>query len=75
VREFSMGPSNLLIICASAFVGVFLLLTFLALVMRVIILLFPQKSAGGDAALMAAVVSAVSTAFPGTRITNIEEKK
>jgi hypothetical protein len=70
-----MGSGDLLIICASAFVGVFLLLSFLALVMRIIIAVFPQRGAGGDAALMAAVVSTVSATFPGTRITNIEEKR
>ncbi len=62
-------------ICASAFVGVFLLLTLLAIVMRIIIVIFPQKAKRTDAAIVAAVTVAASTAYPGTRITNIEEIK
>ncbi len=70
-----MGSDDLLMICASAFVGVFLLLTLLAIVMRIIIVIFPQKANRTDATVVAAVTAAVSTAYPGTRITNIEEIK
>ncbi len=70
-----MGSIDLLMICASAFVGVFLLLALLALVMRIIMVVFPQKAQGTDAAVVAAVAAAISTAYPGIRITNIEEIK
>ncbi len=75
VREIAMGSIDLLMICASAFVGVFLLLSLLAIVMRIIIVVFPQGAKGTDAAVVAAVTAAVSAGYPGTRITNIEEIK
>ncbi len=40
-----MGPPNLLIICVAAFCAVFLLLAFLALVMKVLTNVFPEKVA------------------------------
>ena len=38
-----MGSTDLLVICISAFFVVFLVLTFLALVMRTIMAVFPEK--------------------------------
>lgn len=70
-----MESVNLLMVCASAFVGVFLLLIFLSLVMKLITAVFPQKTAESDVAVLAAVASAVSSAYPGTKITKIEEIK
>jgi hypothetical protein len=70
-----MGSPNLLLICASAFAAVFLLLAFLSLVMRAIIAVFPQKLSGDDAAVYAAVAAAVGSAYPGTKITRFEEIK
>lgn len=70
-----MESVNLLMVCASAFVGVFLLLIFLSLVMKVITAVFPQKTAESDVTVLAAVASAVSSAYPGTIITKIEEIK
>ena len=70
-----MGSVNLLLVCASAFTAVFLLLTLLALVMRLIMALFPERPTGIDAAVFAAVTSTVSTVFPGTKIKDIEEIK
>ena len=48
-------------------------MALLAVVMRVIIVLFPQKTGKTDAATIAAVASVVSTLYPGTRITKVEE--
>ena len=70
-----MESFNLLGICAVAFVAVFLLLSILALIMKAIIVVFPQKAAGVDAVVVAAVSSVVSIVYPGTRITRIEEIK
>ena len=70
-----MGPHNLLVICASAFAAVFLLLAFLSLAMRIIITVFPQKSSSGDAAMLAAVAATLGAVYPGTKITRFEEIK
>ncbi len=70
-----MGSLDLLNMCVAAFSAVFLLLALLALVMRLIIVAFPHKTTGTDAAVFAAVATALSTVYPGTRITKIEEIK
>lgn len=68
-----MDP-NLLVVCASAFLAVFLLLSFLAVAMRVLIIVAPERSGdGADVAVVAAVASAVSAAYPGSAVTTIEE--
>jgi hypothetical protein len=68
-----MNQPDLLIICTSAFVAVFLLLSFLAIVMRILISVYPQEEKGIDAGTIAAVSAAAAYAFPGTRVTNVEE--
>jgi hypothetical protein len=70
-----MESPELLVICGVAFFFVFALLAFLALIMRLIIFVFPEKMIKTDAAVIAAVSGAVQSVFPGTKITNIEEKK
>jgi hypothetical protein len=70
-----MGSLDLLVICALAFAAVFLLLALLALAMRIIMLVFPSREAGTDATVLAAVTSVVSTLYPGTRVTSVEELK
>ena len=70
-----MGQVDLLIICISAFIAVFILLAILALVMKLIIVVFPMKAGRSDAVMLAAVATAVSTIYPGTKLTNIEEIK
>jgi len=69
-------PSNeLLLVCLSAFVVVFFLLAMLALVMRLIMAVFPEKILQSDSAYVAAIASVMSTLFPGTKITKVEEIK
>jgi hypothetical protein len=68
-----MNSQELLVICLSAFVAVFLLLSFLAVVMRVLISVFPEKVGGIDSATIAAVTAAAAYAFPGTKVTKVEE--
>jgi hypothetical protein len=70
-----MGWFELLAICASAFVAVFVLLTLLALVMRGLMFVFPEREAAVDAAVIAAITAASAAAYPGTKITRIEELK
>ena len=70
-----MGSQDLLLICTSAFVMVFLLLTILALVMRIITAIFPEKISKTDEIILAAMATVVSTVYPGTKITKVEEIK
>ena len=70
-----MGPNDLLQICGIAFLMVFVILAVLAVVMRLIIVIFPEKLAGTDAATVAAVTAAVQTVLPGTKVTAIKEQK
>ena len=69
-----MESLDLVAICASAFVGVFLLLSVLAIVMRVLLVVFPER-ADSNAAMVAAVSTVLQTIYPGTKITNVEELK
>ena len=70
-----MAPTDLTMICGIAFLVVFIILTLIALLMRVIMLIFPVKAARTDPAIIAAVAATVQTVFPGTKITKLEEKK
>jgi hypothetical protein len=68
-----MNPPDLLVVCLSAFVAVFVLLTFLAVVMRILMAAYPAKVGGLDSATIAAVSAAAAYAFPGTKVTKVEE--
>ena len=69
-----MGPPNLLIICVSAFCAVFLLLAFLALVMKILTNVFPEILADEvDAAMLAAISASMSVVYPQTKITKVEQ--
>ena len=66
--------ADLLVICVSAFIAVFTLLSSLAVAMRLLIMMYPQDlSAGADSALIAAVTTAMSITYPGTTVTKIKE--
>ena len=66
--------SEVVAMCLSALVAVFVLLGALAALMRVILLVFPEKvQVRTDAAVLAAVTSAVEVTHPGMRVTKIEE--
>ncbi len=70
-----MGSMDLVYICTSAFAAVFFLLMVLAIVMRVIIVVFPQREAEADAVVLAAVATVAASIYPGTKITKVEEIK
>ncbi len=70
-----METTELYVICGIAFLVVFVILTLLAFLMRIIMLIFPEKVAGIDSTLIAAVASTVQNVFPGTKITKLEERK
>lgn len=74
--------TKLLWICVSSFVGVFGVLTFLAITMHMITLIFPEKkkiiakAAGSDDAVVyAAISSTYARLYPGKKISKIEEIK
>lgn len=70
--------SSLFSMCMASFAAVFLVLTFLAVAMRLIIVMFPEKQEDAgtdDAAVFAAISSTYARLYPGTRVSNIEEIK
>jgi len=69
---------NLLSMCMASFGAVFSILTFLAVVMHLIMIIFPEKkieTASDDAAIYAAITSVYSSLYPGMKVTNIKEIK
>jgi len=70
-----MESYELLSICLSAFIAVFLILSLLAVIMRRITEIFSDKNVGGDSAIIAALTTVVTHYYPGTKITKIEESK
>jgi hypothetical protein len=68
-----MNEPNLLTISVFAFIAVFALLSVLAIVMYALTALFPEKADEYDAALLSAVVTAAAVAYPGLRVTHVEE--
>ncbi|NIN72767.1 MAG: hypothetical protein GTO46_12755 [Gemmatimonadetes bacterium] len=70
-----MDSYQLLFVCLSALLAVFVLLTILAVTMRLLVAVFPEKLAKSDAALLAAVTTAVASIYPGMRVTRVEEEK
>ncbi len=73
-----MDSYQLLFVCLSSLLAVFVLLTVLAVTMRVLVAAFPEtleKLATSDAALLAAITTAVASIFPGMRVTKVEEEK
>jgi len=69
-----MESASLISICISSFVSVFALLAVLAITMKLIIILFPVKEDESDSAVVAAITSVMSTIYPGTNITKIEDQ-
>jgi TRAP-type C4-dicarboxylate transport system permease small subunit len=73
-----MDSNQLLFVCLSALLAVFVLLTVLAVTMRILVAVFPEtleKLAKSDAALLAAVTTAAASIYPGMRVTRVEEEK
>ncbi len=78
-----MEPQNLLMVCVASFFAVFLLLSFLALVMKVLTNIFPQKPeevekvekvvGEFDTAVLAAISASYNVAYPQTRISKVEQ--
>ena len=72
-----MDEPNLLLICISSFSAVMIILSLLALMMRLLLVLFPVKiqKEGNDSAVIAAINTAYNRKFPGTRVLKIGEQK
>ena len=70
-----MESYGLISICLSAFIAVFLILSFLAVFMRLITEFFSMKDIKEDSAIFAALTTVVNQYYPGTKITKIEESK
>ncbi|MFP4528569.1 MAG: hypothetical protein ACLFQX_08475 [Candidatus Kapaibacterium sp.] len=70
-----MNTPDLLFMCLAAFIAVFILLTALAVIMRIILRIFPAKAAVADPAILAAIASTMNSVYPNTQITKIEEVK
>jgi len=73
-----MDSNQLLYICLSSLLAVFVLLSFLAIVMRILVAAFPEaleKLAKSDAALLAAISATITNMYPGLQVTRVEEEK
>ena len=70
-----MIATSLFAVCGLAFLIVFLLLSFLAVVMHLITEAFPEREVALEPAMVAAISSTVATLIPGARVTRIEEEK
>jgi len=66
---------SLLSVSSIAFAAVFVLLAFLAVVMQLITMVFPERAATVDAVLVSAITSVVASVYPGARVTRIEEER
>jgi hypothetical protein len=67
--------TSLFAVCGLAFLTVFLLLTFLAVVMHLITTSFPEGEDALEPAMVAAIASSVATLIPGARVVQIEEER
>jgi hypothetical protein len=72
-----VSEPSLLVVCFAAFIAVLILLSALAGVIRLLTVVFPGQSGEGniEPALLAAIHSAVSAAYPQTRVTAVKEVK
>ena len=70
-----MSPGDLLINCLTAFAAVFILLSLLAIVMKIMLAIFPFKEEEYDPTIVSAIASTYNTLYPGTKVTKIEEVK
>ena len=70
-----MESSEIIYISISALITVFVILSGLAILMQIIIRVFPDKKLEEDVAPYSAIASVYSKLYPGTKITKIEEVK
>jgi hypothetical protein len=66
---------SLVVVCATAFAAVVVLLSFLAGVIRLLSVAFPHREERFDAAVLAAITTAAAVAYPGSEVTAVEENR
>ena len=69
-----MDVTSLFSACLIALISVFVLLGSLALIMKLITVVFPDRVPSMDPVLIAAISTAVASIYPGARVTRIEEE-
>lgn len=69
-----MDVTGLFSACLIAMVAVFILLGLLALLMELTTFVFPAAAQRTDPAVIAAISTVVAAAYPGARVTRIEEE-
>ncbi len=67
-----MGNFDFLLICVLSLAFVFLLLSILSLTILLITIIFPEKSQDDDSAVIAAITTHLSRAYPKLHIKKIE---
>ena len=67
-----MASSGILSVCIAAFVLIFVLLSVLAVVMRLLTWFIPPLETD-DSAVFAAITKAYQSAYPDRKVTNIKE--
>jgi hypothetical protein len=72
-----MSSPDILTVCGSAFVAIFVLLTLLAALMRFLVFVFPAplKEEKSDLAVYAAITTVYQQNYPNSRISEIKEEK
>ena len=68
-----MNSIDVLAVSTVGFVVAFAVLAVLAMMMRLITLLFPERKDSSDAALVAGVTATYQALFPGVTVTKLEE--
>lgn len=68
-----MASISILSVCISAFVLIFLLLSLLSVVMRLLTFFMPPLETTDDSAVFAAITTACHSAYPDRKVTNIKE--
>ncbi len=69
-----MDSNGLFVVSTVGYIVAFVVLGVLAIVMRLITLLFPERKEAGDAAVVAGVTATYQALFPGATVTKIEER-
>jgi hypothetical protein len=69
-----VATPDLITVCFAALVAVFLLLVSLAIGMRIITMIFPEKEPD-ESEIYAAIAATYNSLYPGTHITKIEESQ
>jgi hypothetical protein len=74
-EESGMDSTNLFVVSTIAYIVAFAILAALAIMMRIITSLFPERESSSDAAVVAAVSATYQVLSPGVTVTKIEESK